>query len=66
MTSPDADPQITDPQPVRSAALADRVRVDLPRVRPEDMITSQEVDPPPDPTGGRDVDVDFVIRHAGW
>jgi hypothetical protein len=47
-------------------ALAARVQVDLPRVRPEDMTTSQDVDPPPDPTGGRDVDAEFMIRHIGW
>ncbi|MGL5863533.1 MAG: hypothetical protein ACRCY9_20005 [Phycicoccus sp.] len=45
--------------------LAERVHVDLPRVLPEDMVTSHDVDPPPDPTGGRDVDAEFFIRHIG-
>ena len=34
---------------VERAALEKRVHVDLPRVRPEDMVTTQEVDPPQDP-----------------
>ncbi len=43
-----------------------RVHVDLPRVRPEDMVTSQEVDPPRDPRGGRDTETEFMLRHAGF
>ena len=46
--------------------LEDRVHVDVPRVRPEDMVTSQQVTPPPDPRGGRDTEQDFVLRHAGF
>jgi hypothetical protein len=48
------------------AGLEKRVHVDLPRVRPEDMVTSQEVDPPQDPRGGRDTDNEFMLRNAGW
>ncbi|GAA4401313.1 hypothetical protein GCM10023168_10800 [Fodinibacter luteus] len=57
------------PEPTREAeraALEKRVHVDLPRVRPEDMVTTQEVDPAPDPRGGRDTDTEFMLRHAGW
>jgi hypothetical protein len=48
------------------ADLESRVHVDLPRVRPNDMVTMQEVDPPPDPEGGRDTDMEFMTRNAGW
>ncbi|KGN39839.1 hypothetical protein [Knoellia aerolata] len=54
---PDTDPHGTD--------LAHRVHVDLPRITPEQMTTSQQTEPPPDPTGGRDVDTEFMIRHFG-
>ena len=49
----------------RASDLERRVHVDLPRVAPEQMTTSQQTEPPPDPTGGRDVDAEFMIRHAG-
>ena len=52
--------------PSERAALEKRVHVDLPRVRPEDMVTTQEVDPPQDPRGGRDTDNEFMLRNAGW
>ena len=42
------------------------MHVDLARVRPEDMVTTQPVDPPPDPRGGRDTDNEFMLRNAGW
>ncbi|MGL5930329.1 MAG: hypothetical protein ACRCY8_15470 [Dermatophilaceae bacterium] len=58
----DAHEPGADPGP----ALAERVHVDLARVRPEDMVTSHDTDPPPDPTGGRDTDAEFFIRHVGW
>ncbi|MGL5865074.1 MAG: heme biosynthesis protein HemY [Dermatophilaceae bacterium] len=45
---------------------AARVHVELPRVRFEDMVTGQDADPPPDPTGGRDIEAEFFIRHVGW
>lgn len=43
-----------------------RVHVDLPRITVDQMTTSQDSDPPPDPTGGRDVDTEFMIRHIGF
>ena len=43
-----------------------RVHVDVPRVRPEDMVTTQDVDPPHDPMGGRDTETEFMLRNAGW
>ncbi len=46
--------------------LARRVHVDLPRVRPEDMVTTQDVDPARDPEGGRDTERDFMLRNAGF
>ena len=48
------------------ADLEKRVHVDLPRVRPEDMVTTQEVDAAPDPRGGRDTETEFMLRNAGW
>jgi hypothetical protein len=60
----DAEPQTTSR--AENRALAQRVHVDLPRVRPEDMVTTQDVDPPPDPEGGRNTDMEFMTRNAGW
>jgi len=51
---------------VDRAGLEARVHVDLPRVRPEDMVTTQDVDPPTDPLGGRDTETEFMLRNAGW
>ena len=61
-TTPDAQ---DGAEPVAPPSLAERVHVDLPRVRPEDMVTTQEVDPAPDPRGGRDTETEFMLRHAG-
>ena len=36
------------------------------RIRPEDMIAVQETEPPPDPTMGRDTELDFMLRNAGF
>lgn len=36
------------------------------RIRPQDMIATQETDPPPDPTMGRDSERDFMLRNAGF
>ncbi len=47
-------------------SIRDRVRVDVPRVAPEDMVTTQVVDPPRDPEGGRNTDMEFMTRNAGW
>jgi hypothetical protein len=35
------------------------------RIAPEDMTTTQDVDPGPDPRGGRDTDTEFMLRNAG-
>lgn len=48
------------------ADLERRVHVDLPRVRPEDMVTTQEVVPARDPEEGRNTDMEFMTRNAGW
>ena len=45
--------------------LEQRVHVDRPRVRPEEMVVSVETTLPPDPTGGKDDDTEFMIRHFG-
>lgn len=36
------------------------------RIPPEDMIATQETEPPPDPTMGRDSERDFMLRNAGF
>jgi hypothetical protein len=36
------------------------------RVRPEDLVTTQDVDPAPDPRGGRDTETEFMLRNAGF
>lgn len=36
-----------------------------PGVRPEDMVTTQHVEPPRDPQEGRDSGTDFMLRQAG-
>ncbi|HZB67056.1 MAG TPA: heme biosynthesis protein HemY [Ornithinibacter sp.] len=59
----DAEQRAHDPG--EQAGLPERVHVDLPRVRPEDMTTTQAVAPPPDPEGGRDPETEFVLRNAG-
>lgn len=35
------------------------------RIRPEDMITTQDTEAPPEPTMGRDTERDFMLRNAG-
>jgi hypothetical protein len=51
-------------RPVAHAALPDFSR--LPdRVAAQDMVTTQEVTPAPDPRGGRDTDTEFMLRNAG-
>jgi hypothetical protein len=42
-----------------------RVHVDLPRVLPEQMGTTQYVEPSPDPHEGRDADAELMLRNAG-
>jgi hypothetical protein len=43
----------------------DRFRTLPERIRLEDTITSQEAETPPDPTMGRDIERDFMLRYAG-
>ena len=61
-----ADAQHDTTGAAQQEALEKRVHVDLPRVLPEDMVTTQEVDPAPDPEGGRNTDMEFMTRNAGW
>ncbi len=50
----DERPQKADPARIRT----------LPeRVRPEDMVIEIPADPPPDPEGGRNTDMDFTLRY---
>lgn len=60
------DGRTTTRTAAQRAALEKRVHVDLPRVDPEDMVTTQAVEPPQDPRGGRDTDNEFMLRNAGW
>lgn len=46
--------------------LEQRVHVDLPRVRPEEMVTTQETEPARDPRGGRDTETEFMLRNGGF
>jgi hypothetical protein len=46
-------------------ASSDRFRKLPERIRPQDMTTAQESEPPPDPTMGRDTERDFMLRNAG-
>ncbi|HET6694014.1 MAG TPA: hypothetical protein VFG97_06895 [Pedococcus sp.] len=36
------------------------------RVRPDQMVTTQDVEPAPDPRGGRDTETEFMLRNAGF
>jgi hypothetical protein len=36
------------------------------RVPPEQLRTTQDVDPGPDPRGGRDTETEFLLRYAGF
>ena len=36
------------------------------RVPPEQLRTVQDVDPGPDPRGGRDTEAEFLLRNAGF
>jgi len=42
-----------------------RINIDLPRVLPEEMGTTQYVEPSPDPQEGRDASSDLMLRNAG-
>ena len=32
-------------------------------IKLEDTVASQDAEPPPDPEGGRDTDVEFLLRY---
>jgi len=49
----------------KEASASARFRKLPERIRPEDMIATQETEPPPDPTMGRDSERDFMLRNAG-
>ena len=49
----------------QEAASSARFRKLPERIRPEDMVATQETEPPPDPTMGRDSELDFMLRNAG-
>lgn len=49
----------------KEAASSARFRKLPERIRPEDMIATQDTEPPPDPTMGRDTERDFMLRNAG-
>ena len=49
----------------RQHALPDFTHLPEP-VRIADTATTQEVDPAPDPQGGRDTETEFVLRNAGF
>jgi hypothetical protein len=36
------------------------------RIPPEQLRTAQDVDPGPDPRGGRDTETEFLLRYAGF
>ena len=50
----------------KKAAASNRFRKLPERIRPEDMIATQDTEPPPDPTMGRDPERDFMLRNAGF
>lgn len=54
------------PTGARRREIEERVHVDLPRVRPEEMTTAQPVTPARDPQGGRDTEQEFLLRNAGF
>jgi len=55
----------TNPAGANDAPSAARFRT-LPEHIPLDqMISTQEVDPAPDPTMGRDTELEFLLRNAG-
>ncbi len=49
----------------RTGALPDFTTLPA-RVAPEDLRTTQDVDPAPDPHGGRDTETEFLLRNAGF
>lgn len=57
--------EATSTEDHKEAASSARFRKLPERIRPEDMIATQDTEPPPDPTMGRDTERDFMLRNAG-
>jgi len=53
------------PAGVKESPSAARFKSLPEHVRLEDTISTQEVDPAPDPTMGRDTETEFLLRNAG-
>ena len=53
------------PAGVKESPSAARFKTLPEHVRLEDTISTQEVDPAPDPTMGRDTELEFLLRNAG-
>ena len=53
------------PAGVKESPSSARFRTLPEHVRLEDTISTQEVDPAPDPTMGRDTELEFLLRNAG-
>lgn len=60
MDEPTCPPDAETPRPP-----SERFRKLPERTPVEDMIATQETSPPPDPTMGRDLDRDIVLRYVG-
>jgi hypothetical protein len=54
-----------EPGGTRQRALPDFTRLPE-RIPPEQITTTQDVDPGPDPRGGRDTETEFLLRNAGF
>jgi hypothetical protein len=50
--------------PAEQPAGAERFQHLPERIRPEDMVTTQVTEPPPDPDGGRNPETDFMLRYG--
>jgi hypothetical protein len=55
----------TAPEPPRHREPPDYTHLPE-RVPPEELRTVQDVDPAPDPRGGRDTETEFMLRYAGF
>ena len=55
----------TNPAGMKEPPSSARFRTLPEHIRLEDTISTQEVDPAPDPTMGRDTELEFLLRNAG-
>ena len=53
------------PAGVKESPSAARFKTLPEHVRLEDTISTQDIDPGPDPTMGRDTELEFLLRNAG-